>query len=121
MGDGPIENTIRAYAGAWARRDRDAWLATFADHATQEDPVGKGVRQGRAEIAQFWDRAMSHYHSLEIVPRHIVVIGREAVMEWTINGATANGSVTFDGVDVFTFDETARIASVRAYWQRVRA
>jgi steroid Delta-isomerase len=117
---GAIEKTIRAYAAAWAARDREGWLDTFADFATQEDPVGERTRRGRDEIGEFWDCAMSAYESLEIVPRDIFVAGREAAMEWTINAAVPEGTITFDGVDVFTFDEAARIVSVRAYWERER-
>ncbi len=113
-----IEKTLRAYAAAWAARDREGWLDTFADFASQEDPVGEGTRRGREEIGEFWDRAMSAYESLEIVPRNIFVTGGEAAMEWTIHAATPEGILTFDGVDVFTFDEAARIVSVRAYWER---
>src|SRR5436309_1392555 len=36
-----IEKTIRAYAAAWAARDREGWRDTFADLATQEDPVAR--------------------------------------------------------------------------------
>lgn len=115
-----IEATIRSYAAAWGAGDREAWLDTFADSATQEDPVGEGVRRGRDEIGMFWDRAMAGYQSLAIVPRNIFVTGREAAMEWTIDALTAEGTITFDGVDVFTFDDTGRILSVRAYWERSR-
>jgi uncharacterized protein (TIGR02246 family) len=115
-----IEATIRAYAAAWAARDRVAWLNTFAESATQEDPIGSGVRRGRAEIGEFWDTAMAAFDSIEIVPRDIFVVGGEAAMEWTINAATARGRVTFAGIDVFTLDDGGRIASVRAYWERAR-
>jgi steroid delta-isomerase len=115
-----IEKTIRTYAAAWAARNREGWLDTFADLATQEDPVGERTRRGRGEIGEFWDRAMSGYESLEIRPRHIFVTGREAAMEWPINAATPEGLITFDGVDVFTFDEAARIVSGRAYGKRAR-
>lgn len=115
-----IETQIRAYAAAWAARDRAAWLATFAESATQEDPIGERVRRGRAEIGEFWDESMAAYGSLEIVPRDIFVAGSEAAMEWTIHGVTARGRVTFSGVDVFTFDEAGRITGVRAYWERGR-
>jgi steroid Delta-isomerase len=115
-----IVKTISTYAAAWAARDREGWLDTFAELATQEDPVGEGTRRGRDEIGEFWDRAMSAYESLEIVPRDIFVAGQEAAMEWTINAATPEGTITFNGVDVFTFDEAARIVSVRAYWERAR-
>ena len=115
-----IEATVRAYAAAWGAGDREAWLATFAASATQEDPVGDGVRRGRDEIGEFWDRAMAAYESLEIVPRDIFISGQEAAMEWTIHAVTVEGAITFNGVDVFTFDEDGRILTVRAYWERTR-
>jgi steroid Delta-isomerase len=113
-----IDTTIGAYAAAWATRDREAWLRTFAADATQEDPVGDPVRRGHDEIGKFWDREMARYKSIEIIPRDVIVIGREAVMVWTINGATSEGAVSFNGVDVFHFDDSGRITSIRAFWQR---
>jgi steroid delta-isomerase len=115
-----IEATIRAYAAAWGVGDREAWLATFAEHATQEDPVGEEVRRGHEEIGEFWDKAMARYKSLEILPRDIFIVGREAAMEWTINAVADDGAITFNGVDVFRFDESGNILSVRAYWERTR-
>ena len=61
---------------------------------------------------------MARYESIEIVPREIFVIGHEAAMVWTINGVTDEGAVSFDGVDVFRFDDAGCISSVRAFWQR---
>lgn len=55
-----LETTIRAYTAAWAVRDREAWLRTFATDATQEDPV----RRGHREIGEFWDREMARYFAL---------------------------------------------------------
>jgi steroid delta-isomerase len=107
-----LEITIRAYAAAWAARDREAWLRTFATDATQEDPVGDPVRRGHREIGEFWDREMARYESIEIVPREIFVVGHEAAMVWTINGVTDEGAVSFDGVDAFRFDDAGLISSV---------
>ena len=118
-----VRDVVLAYAAAWAAGDREAWLDTFAEDATQEDPIGDGVRRGRDEIGAFWDAAMSGYRSLAIEPRDVFVVdaGREAAMVWTITGVSGDGSlVTFDGVDVFTFAPDGRIASVRAYWDRAR-
>jgi steroid delta-isomerase len=114
------ERTIRAYAASFHSRDRDAWLASFADEATQEDPVGSPIRRGRDEIAAFFDDTMASYAEIEIVPREIYVLGNEGVMVWTINGIRVDGRVSFDGVDVFTFDGDRRITSVRAYWERAK-
>ena len=116
-----IEATIRAYAGAWAADDRAAWLSTFAESATQEDPVGSRVRRGRAEIGEFWDTAMAAYDSIEIVPDNVFVVGNEAAMQWTIIALSGRAGVTLAGVDVFTFDDAGYITSVRAYWERPRA
>ena len=113
-----LETTIRAYAASWAARDREAWLRTFATDATQEDPVGVPVRRGHREIGESWDREMARYRSIEIVPREIFVIDHEAAMVWTMNGVTAEGPVSFDGVDVFRFDDAGLISSVRAFWER---
>jgi steroid Delta-isomerase len=113
-----IEARIRAYAAAWGSDDRAAWLSTFAESATQEDPVGARVRRGHAEIGEFWDTAMAAYDSIEIVPRNVFVVGNEAAMEWTIVAVTGRADVTLTGVDVFTFDNAGNITSVRAYWER---
>lgn len=109
---------IRRYAASWAAFDRDAWLSTFAEDATQEDPVGEGVRKGRSEIAGFWDRAMSSFDSIEIRERAIHVVGTEAALEWTIVAADGDEWVSFDGVDTFTLDDEPLITAVRAYWVR---
>ena len=116
-----IEATIRAYAAAWAARDREAWLNTFAASAIQEDPVGSRKRRGRAEIAGFWDNAMAAYDSIEIIPRNFFIIGHEAALEWTINATNAGGQVKLAGIDVFVFDDQGLITSVRAYWEKPHA
>jgi hypothetical protein len=61
---------------------------------------------------------MARYRSIEIVPREVFAIDHEAAMVWTINGVTDEGAVSFDGVDVFQFDDAGLICSVRAFWER---
>jgi steroid delta-isomerase len=114
--DAEVRALLERYAAAWAARDRAGWLATFAADATQEDPVGGGVRTGHQEIGGFWDRAFAGYDTIEIRPRRIHLSGGEAAMEWTITTTEAGTVRTFDGVDAFTFTGD-RIASVRAWWQ----
>lgn len=113
-----MRSLLDRYAAAWAAADREGWLATFAEGATQEDPVGEGVRRGREEIGAFWDAAVASYDSIELRSRAVHVVGREAALEWTIVARDGDEWVVFDGVDVFTFDDGPLITSVRAYWQR---
>jgi uncharacterized protein (TIGR02246 family) len=116
--DGPIRSLLTQYAHAWSQHDRARWLATFADHAVQEDPVGEGERRGKVEIGSFWDGAFGTYEAIDIRVRAIHVVSSEAAMEWTITARTSTEELQFDGVDVFTFTEAPLIASVRAYWER---
>jgi len=113
-----IRSLLTRYTDAWAAADRDGWLATFSELATQEDPVGEGVRRGREEIGDFWDQAVASYDSVEIRQRALHVVGTEAALEWTVVAKDGDEWVVFDGVDVFTFDPGPLISSVRAYWER---
>jgi steroid Delta-isomerase len=106
------------YTSAWVAADRDGWLSTFSEGATQEDPVGEGIRHGRDEIATFWDRAMASYDGIELKERALHIVGTEAALEWTIVAEDRDEWVVFDGVDVLTFERGPLIASVRAYWER---
>jgi len=112
-----INELLERYAAAWAAGDRAAWLATFAPDATQEDPVGRGVRRGHEEIGGFWDDAMRDYRSVAILPRQIFVSASEAAMVWRIAAELEEGWRVFDGVDAFTVDDTPLITGVRAYWE----
>lgn len=113
-----IRSVIAQYCDAWRDKDRDAWLATFGETATQEDPIGEGVRVGRDAIGAFWDRAHSSYDEIEIRQRGLHVVGDTAALEWTIIARAGEERVVFDGVDVFTFDAAPTIMSVAAYWER---
>jgi steroid delta-isomerase len=113
-----IEATIRSYSSAWAMRDRAQWLAAFRDDATQEDPIGGVVRRGHDAIGAFFDDGVRHWSDgLTITPERIYVLGHEAAMVWRIDASRPGEAIEFEGIDVFTFDEDARIATVRAYWE----
>lgn len=113
-----VERTIRSYASAWDARDRAQWLAAFRVDATQEDPVGGRVRRGHAEIGEFFDDGLRHWsNGLTITPERIHVLGPEAAMVWRIDASRPGERIEFEGVDVFTFDDDARVATVRAYWE----
>ena len=113
-----IEATIRSYASAWATRDRAQWLAAFQEDATQEDPIGEVLRRGLDQIGAFFDDGLRHWSDgLAITPERIHVLGYEAAMVWRIDASRPGEVIEFEGVDVFTFGDDARIATVRAYWE----
>lgn len=123
MDGNDIRALLERYTAAWRAGDRAGWLATFAPDATQEDPVGEGVRRGVDAIGGFWDDAVASYDGgIDLTARAVHVVGGEAALEWTIVAVDGDVETVFDGVDVFTFTGAGgsdlRIASVRAYWQR---
>ena len=112
-----IRATIDQYVARFSAGDRDAWLELFADDATVEDPVGSPVRKGRSEIGEFFDFSHSLADSIELRPHGIVnVCGDEAAWVFQIRATVAGAVYAVTAVDAMTFDDDAKIASMRAYW-----
>ncbi|MCC7076369.1 MAG: nuclear transport factor 2 family protein [Acidimicrobiia bacterium] len=112
-----IRGTIDAYLAAFEKGDKEGYLDLFADGATVEDPVGAPVCTGRDEISGFWDRmrGMAAEMRLELLgsPR---VAANEAAFAFRVTTTVGDNSVALEPIDVMTFDESARITSMRAFW-----
>ena len=111
-----IRSTIETYCRTFGG-DREAWLALFAEGATVEDPVGSEVRVGTEAIGAFWDdtHAMADRITLTLSD-YVKVAGDEAAFAMDArmeSGGTANGMKI---IDVMTFDDQARITTMRAFW-----
>jgi steroid delta-isomerase len=112
-----IRSTIDGYMAAFTASDKDAWLASFADGAWIEDPVGTPRRVGRDELSTFWDETHGLPDAVSLVPLGIThVIGNEAA--FTMQARPVVGGVTYalDIIDLMTFDDEARITTMRAFF-----
>lgn len=116
----------RSRAAAVAR-DKDAWLALFADDAIVQDPIGpshfdpegKGHR-GKEAIAAFFDKAIAP-SQLEFHFDKTYVCGDEEANVGHIE-IVANGyRVTAEGVFTYRVDPEGKIAALRAYWELEKA
>jgi steroid delta-isomerase len=65
-------------------RDRDGWLALFADDAVVEDPVGPSMldpegkgRRGKAAITEFYDNVITTSEKIEFTIRDSYECGSE--------------------------------------------
>lgn len=112
-----IRTVIDTYISRFSANDKDGWVALFAADATVEDPVGSDVKKGQGEIAEFWDFVHSLSPSMELrligpvkVVGHEAAFGQQAVTDL---GGTLYG---VEIIDVMTFDDDARITSMRAFW-----
>lgn len=109
-------------------RDKDAWLAVFADDAIVEDPIGpshfdpegKGHR-GRDAISAFWDKAIAPTDKIEFNFVDTFQCGNEEANVGNIVITTAGYQVTAEGVFTYKADDDGKLAALRAYWEVDRA
>ena len=105
-------------------KDKDAWLALFADDVVIEDPIGKspvdpsgeGIR-GIANLGPFWDKNIAP-NDYEFVVHHSYAAGNEVANHMTLEIALGNG-MRAEVVGVFTYavDDAGKIVSLRGFWE----
>jgi steroid Delta-isomerase len=108
-------------------RDKEAWLALFADDAIVEDPIGpshfdpegKGHR-GKEAIAAFYDKAIAP-SELQFNFVETFQCGNEEANVGNIVIKAAGYQVTADGVFTYRVNDEGKIVALRAYWELDRA
>lgn len=111
-----VEYVKRVNAG-----DAAAVVALYADDATVEDPVGSPPREGKAAIADLYERAVAGHVHLRILAGPFGSFGNATAMAAEVRidspvGASDRGPTRIPLVEVMTFDDRCRITSMRAYW-----
>lgn len=109
-------------------RDKDAWLAVFADDAVVEDPIGpshfdpegKGHR-GRDAISAFWDVAIAPTDSIEFNFADSFACGNEEANVGNIVIIMGGYRITTEGVFTYRADAEGKLVALRAYWEVDRA
>jgi len=115
--------SLRSRAAVQAR-DKDAWLALFADDAVVQDPVGVSPldetglgHRGTEAIARFWDTVIAaNPVRMDIISSHAG--GDEVANVLTItttfpDGATASTEL----VAVYRVRDDGKVLSLRAFWE----
>ena len=109
-----IHDVIEQYVARVAGGTTDEILELFAEGATVEDPVGTEVRTTREAIREF-------YAGLEDLEQegHIVtarIAGGQAAFLFELATKAGDQTYTLAPIDVMTFDDDAKITSMKAYW-----
>ncbi len=109
-----IADAVARYLKAVADGTAEDIAACYAEDATLEDPVGSEPRRGRAAIREF-------YAAIEGAQRHtellaLRVAGASAAFHFLVRTELGDQTVEIEPIDVMTFDEDARITSMRAFW-----
>jgi steroid delta-isomerase len=114
----------RSQAAAGAK-DREAWLALFAEDAVVEDPVGPSPlcpdgrgHHGAEAIAGFYDTVIGQVDRMHFAIERSYLCGDEVADVGTIHLTLHGGHATqVHGVFTYRTDGAGRIAALRAYWE----
>ncbi len=109
-----VRSTIQAYLDAVATGTVDEILALFAPGATVEDPVGSGVRDTEESLREFYGVVAGIKQTSELLFARIA--GASAAFHFRITSQAGDRTVEISPIDVMTFDDDAKITSMRAYW-----
>jgi len=116
-----VQAAVDAYVAAYTANDRAAFLDAFADDGVIEDPVGTPSHSGRDARGAFWDTVHQLTERMTFDVKDVVICGAEAAMVFRIHAGSADAGIVLDAVDIFQVDDDGKIASMRAYWDMVRA
>ncbi|SCX07315.1 nuclear transport factor 2 family protein [Mycolicibacterium fluoranthenivorans] len=110
-----IQQIVQKYVELVAAHQPEAVADLFAADATIEDPVGSELKTDRAAFVEFYSviAGMEETTSELLWSR---VAGDTAVFEFRLRVATAGHGYEVQPVDIMTFGEDGKIATMRAVW-----
>jgi steroid delta-isomerase len=125
--ESPVHLAGKRSREAAVARDKDAWLAVFADDAIVEDPVGpshfdpegKGHR-GKEALAKFFDMAIAP-SQLEFNFLETYQCGNEEANVGNIVIVASGFRVVAEGVFTYRVNDDGKIIALRAHWELDRA
>ncbi|NMM82980.1 ketosteroid isomerase [Rhodococcus sp. SRB_17] len=124
----PARTAGNASRAAAIAKNKDEWLALFAEDGWVEDPVGpsgfdpegKG-HHGREAISKFYDMTIATADSLEFLIDDSLVCGNENVNIGKIRTSVGGMMIDAEGVFVYRVNDEGKIQSLRAFWEVDRA
>ena len=109
-----ITETVNRYVELAAKGGADDILELYASDATVEDPVGGEVHIGKQAVRGFYASLDGLERSSEMVT--LRVLGHEAAYLWKLTVKMGDGGMRIEIISVMTFDDDAKITSMKAYW-----
>ncbi|MBV8965487.1 MAG: nuclear transport factor 2 family protein [Mycobacteriaceae bacterium] len=106
--------TVHRYLELLASGSADEIAALYTDDATIEDPVGSDVRRGRDAVHEFYAAIEGLDKEAELLT--LRAAGNEAAFWWRLTVAAGDSGTRIEPISVMTFDEDAKITSMRAFW-----
>jgi len=105
-------------------KDRESWLALWAEDGWVEDPIGKSFidptglgHHGPEGRAAFWDANMAP-NSIVFDLKDSFACGNECANVADITITIAGGATTTcEGVFAYRIDDSGKLLSLRAFWE----
>lgn len=108
---------VEEYCRAETEKDKQAWLALFAEDVVHEDPVGSGnVNRGLPALAAFWDSFVVSDVELWCEEPPIICANEAIGLMRCRVGPPESRWESGRIVDHFAFNDEGKISSVRAFW-----
>jgi steroid delta-isomerase len=109
--------TVHRYLEALEKGATDDIANLYASDATVEDPVGGEVHIGRQAIHGFYANITGAQCTSELVT--LRALGHEAAFFWRLTVRFGeSGGMRIEIISVMTFDDEAKITSMKAYWSQ---
>jgi steroid Delta-isomerase len=109
-----IAQTVNRYLELVAGGKPDEILTLYAAEATVEDPIGSDVRRGHDAIREFYAGFEDLKKETELAELRLG--GSEAAYLWHLTLDTGDSRSRISPISHMTFDEDAKILSMRAFW-----
>jgi steroid Delta-isomerase len=109
-----IAQTVSSYLEFVATGTADQVVTLYAADATVEDPIGSDILQGHEAIRQFYANFQDAKKETELA--ELRVGSGEAAFLWHLTLDAGDSRTRITPISVMTFDEDAKITSMRAFW-----
>lgn len=106
-----IAHTVRTYLDLVGKGSAEDVVMLYSEDATVEDPVGGEVHCGIEAIRSFY-RSVVNGQQIAIDLLSLNVAGGEAAFHFRV----IMDDHRLDVIDVMTFDDQAKITTMKAYW-----
>ena len=109
-----IRDIVTTYIDMMCSDDIEGIMGLYAEDATAEDPVGGDVKEGINALREFYSFAAP---ALQVeLTGPICVAGNNCAFPVQAKLTMGEDVSYLDATDVFTFNDTGKITSMRAYW-----
>ncbi len=110
-----MDASVRSYVDSYNRSDLAGIVDLFAPDATVEDPVGSPLKKGHEEISAFFHAGIEMGAKLTL-DGPVRCVADHAAFAFHVTLDWEGQQTRIDVIDVFKFDDTGKVAEMRAFF-----